>query len=397
MEIDQHISKGKRIRKIILFALFICIITLPLLEYGLNVSNEYENTENRNKATLPKFTISNIDSFPNRFDEYFSDNHNFRGDLLMLNSLFKINVLNISPVKDIVEGKNGWYYRTKYIEPYINERLFNNIELDSFNAIFTYRASWLADKGIKNYFIIVPNKSQIYPEFLPDRYSKSRLTKTDQFIKSTKKIPNFEVFYLKDALLSEKEKSSYNLYYKTDQHWNEYGAVVGLIAIINKIKLDFPELQSIQLSDFNIDTISVEGKGMAKALLQNKSIKELEIKMINKIPKELQYHDTTMYPIPAKFPYKFIHQQFYSTNEKNLPKVLIIRDSFSSILKKQFSRSFSWSTFFWDSWCYELNKSVVENEKPDIFITIIIESNLPYIIYKHPSARKDKLDVIDVI
>jgi len=135
MEIDQHISKGKRIRKIILFALFICIITLPLLEYGLNVSNEYENTENRNKATLPKFTISNIDSFPNRFDEYFSDNHNFRGDLLMLNSLFKINVLNISPVKDIVEGKNGWYYRTKYIEPYINERLFNNIELDSFNAI----------------------------------------------------------------------------------------------------------------------------------------------------------------------------------------------------------------------------------------------------------------------
>ncbi len=75
---------------------------------------------------------------------------------------------------------------------------------------------------------------------------------------------------------------------------------------------------------------------MAKALLQNKSIKELEIKMINKIPKELQYHDTTMYPIPAKFPYKFIHQQFYSTNEKNLPKVLIIRDSFSSILKNNF-------------------------------------------------------------
>jgi len=118
MKEDQVISSGSRIRKIIVFILFICIITLPMLENVLNISSEYENTENRTKAPLPKLDIRYLDPFPSDYEKYFNDNHNFRSELLLLNSKFKFNILNISPVKIVVEGKDGWLYTSKYIESY---------------------------------------------------------------------------------------------------------------------------------------------------------------------------------------------------------------------------------------------------------------------------------------
>ena len=149
MRKEHDINFGIQIRKTIVFILFIFIITLPLLEYVLNISSEYENVENRKKAPLPKFDLSHLDEFPTKFENYFNDNHNFRGDLLLLNSKFKYEILEISPNKKIVEGKEGWLFLKKYIEPYINERLFTNLELDSFYNIFSKRSKLLQEKGIK--------------------------------------------------------------------------------------------------------------------------------------------------------------------------------------------------------------------------------------------------------
>jgi len=389
MKEDHIISIGTRIRKIIVFILFVCIIFLPMLENVLNISSEYENTENRTKAPLPKFDIEYLDPYPSEYENYFNDNHNFRGELLLLNSKFKFNILNISPVKIVVEGKNGWLYTSKYIESYINSWLFTNIELDSLYKIYSQRSKWLDEKGIKHYIAIVPNKAHVYPEFLPDRLKKSRVTKTDQFIKTLEKIPNLNVFYLRDALIEEKEKSPYNLFYKTDQHWNEYGAIIGVKKIVSEIKKDFPEMKDVELSDFIIDTTNTDGRGLARMLMLQKSIKEMVIDVNHIDSTKSNKIDTLIYPIPEVFPYKDRHQVYYSSNDKKLPKVLVIRDSFTDALIDKLPNSFSETTYIWDTWCYELHEDIVANEKPDIFLTIIIEANLPFIIYKHNSVRED--------
>ena len=396
MNTEKNIKLGIRVRKIILFILFIAVITLPLLEYGLNISKEYENTENRNKAPLPKFNINLLDPFPAQFDSYFSDNHNFRGDLLLLNSMFKFNILNMSLVKHVVEGEDGWLYTTKYIESYINKRLLTNIELDSLHSIYTQRSKWLSDRGIKQYIAIVPVKAQVYPEFLPEQFkNRSAVTKTEQFIETLEDIPNLNIIYLKDAIVSEKEKSDYNLFYKTDQHWNEYGALIGLRELIHKIKKDFPEVSEIEVDNYVFDTVSTDGLGLAKVLMLQNSIKEMEIKISQKEKVQHKKIDTLKYEIPEVFPYKNAHQLYYSSSNKKLPKALIIRDSFTHALTKQLPESFSESTFIWDTWCYELHEDIIENEKPDIFITIIIETNIPFIIYKHNTMREDGYNAID--
>lgn len=398
MNLLKRKSYNLSTKEILVFVLFLLIIYIPIAEYGLGISKTYENTENRIKASFPEITLSNLEDFPKEYDNYYNDNHNFRGELLVLNSFFKRNVLNISPVSDITEGKDGWLFRTKYIEPYINSRLFNNIELDSFALIFNERSDWLQRKGIKQYFVIVPNKAQIYPEYLPDDTKIiNSISKTDQFIEAIDTINNIDVIYLKKIFLSEKENPSfdYDLYYKTDQHWNEYGALVGMKEIIDNIRIDFPDVRKVNLENFKIDTSYVEGMDLAKTILQHNNVKELKLEVKSKTPKLSMYVNIVKYNVPVEFPYKSIYQQYFKTNNDSLPKILVIRDSFSSTLKWKLPESFSESTFIWDTWCYELNKPIVENEKPDIFVTIIIESNLPYIIYKHPFVREDKVDVLE--
>ncbi len=396
MEINRNIAVGIKIRRTILFTLFICVLALPILDYGLKLSGEYENTENRNKAPLPKFNIDLLDPFPSQFDSYFSDNHNFRGELLSLNSKFKYNILKISPNKSIVEGKNGWLYLAKYLDSYVSKRLLTNIELDSLKSIFEYRSGWLKKKGIKHYLAIVPNKPQIYPEFLPSFINKKNsTTKTEQLIQALDGIPNLNVIYLKDTLLSAKENAPFNLYYKTDQHWNEYGALVGFSKIISEIKKDFPAVAEIYLDNYNFDTTYTNGKDLAKILMLHKSIKELEIRTIPK--NGFSYHkiDTVKYEIPVVFPYKKVHQLYYSNSNKQLPNGLVIRDSFTNALANTLPESFGETTVVWDTWCYELHEDIVENEKPDFLLTIIIETNIPFIIYKHNSIREDGFNAID--
>lgn len=389
MENEIKNYMGIRVRSIALFVLFISAISLPILDYVIFISGEYENTENRNKAKLPDFDLSMLDPFPDKFDKYYADNHNFRGELLYINKRIKYDVFNIVPSKAVTQGKDGWLYRTDYVDTYINHTLFTNLEIDSLHNMMKHRSEWLQKQGVKNYIAIIPTKSQVYTEKLPDHIrQKNSTSRTMQFMNAMKGIPNLKVFYLQDTLLVAKENAEYNLFYKTDQHWNSYGALFGMTSIINNLREDFPEIPYSDIDNYKIDTTVTKGKGLARTLMLQNEISDVEIKVNSINTTKFHRIDTVKYSIPEVFPYKKEYQFFYTTGLENRPKALIIRDSFTNAFRELLPEYFGETTMIWDVWCYELNKDIVLNEKPDFFLTIIIEANLPFIIHKHPTMRK---------
>ena len=61
MNTEKNIKLGIRVRKIILFILFIAVITLPLLEYGLNISKEKRITGlNRLKIKVTGRSVNSL-------------------------------------------------------------------------------------------------------------------------------------------------------------------------------------------------------------------------------------------------------------------------------------------------------------------------------------------------
>lgn len=63
----------------------------------------------------------------------------------------------------------------------------------------------------------------------------------------------------------------------------------------------------------------------------------------------------------------------YRNPSTNNLKVLIFRDSFTSGILPYLKESFGEILFIWD---YKLNKELIEQEKPDILIHIIVERNI---------------------
>ena len=80
------------------------------------------------------------------------------------------------------------------------------------------------------------------------------------------------------------------------------------------------------------------------------------------------------------FPYCEIYEEVRVSNSKNKKKLLIISDSFGDFLFPLISENFTKTVKIFDNWEYKLNEKIVEIEKPNVVILLILESNLHYLI-----------------
>jgi len=378
-----------RLKSIIILVSFIAIIAFSNSGYLFEVES-IENLENRNMAKCPKLILSNLDPFPREFEKYYVDNFNFRQTLLEWNKYLKVNVFKESPHKSVIIGSDGFLFAEKYINTYTHQRTFSENEINMLKEEFTRRVRWLQSINVKHYLAIVPTKFNVYSEKLPFHVRQLTPTsQTTQFIDAVSGIEGMNLINLKDTLLQAAQILDERLYYNTDQHWNQFGAYVAYSKILNEIRKDFPQTPATSLDAMRISSEKTKGTGLAKTILMQEEFpdKEIQISPRNKIFDFSTYKYA--YPIPEKFPYKNEFQVHYKSHDESLPKILFIRDSYSNNMLDFFGMSFSESILIWDNWNYKLNEEIVKREKPDIILTLIIEANLEYILYKHPNEREE--------
>jgi alginate O-acetyltransferase complex protein AlgJ len=134
---------------------------------------------------------------------------------------------------------------------------------------------------------------------------------------------------------------------------------------------DYPELKILEMENYSLDTMEVNKLDLSNML--NLNIKE-ETVILNPL-----FTDTASLieePIPD-----FIHFDHerkaswirYCNPLTNNLKVLIFRDSFTTAMLPYLKESFGEVLFIWDD---KLNKKLIEQEKPDIMIQIIVERTI---------------------
>ncbi len=146
---------------------------------------------------------------------------------------------------EVLLGKNDWlfYKVTTDGEPLYDYMGINHFDEDELKTIVSNMASlgdMLDKKGIKYAILTVPNKEQVYSEYMPDTVAKinnsSRLTELSDYIQSecgdmiAGKYPYIDVT---DTMLVN--KNSYPLFYKTDTHWTEVGSFMALQEVMRAL------------------------------------------------------------------------------------------------------------------------------------------------------------------
>ncbi len=371
------------IQSYIITLTFIVIVFAPVCNDIFSFISSEDVNENRVKTQKPKLRLTDIGSFPEKFDEYYECSFNLRTELLSINSELRLKLFNTSPFPNtVIIGKRGWYYHMKYIDVYEAKIHFDKEELWHFKNMFDQRLKWLNEKGIKMYCAIIPVKTSIYPEYLPNFILKHNpINKTDSLINYLTRNSKVKIIDLRKVLLEDKIKNNIRLFHRTDQHWNDYGAFVAAKAIIDTIHNDFPEVNIIEIEDYKIDSFLRNGYSLARILLKSEEIQEMEITVVHKDGFKAFALPKKGYKPPETFPYKNEYEYTYKVEGLDAPKIYVVRDSYTAYMKKYLSEYFNESFYLWDQWVFRLDKEIIENEKPDIVIFALIEADINRMIY----------------
>jgi alginate O-acetyltransferase complex protein AlgJ len=270
--------QGRRLSRKLLIAVFCCILWLPALQMKWPLIQEPANTENRELAAVPGGPFHSLAEFTTGWELYLADHFGFRPYLIRWNSLLRMTTLGVSPVPSVLLGKESWLF-------YNSDALADGNTFDDFRGVIPLTQKELIQlqnrledhhrefsrHNIAYLVVITPNKSTIYSEYLPDRIRRFRpVTRLDQFMRHMEQHSKVPVLDLRQALFLAKE--SHPVYWKTDSHWNTYGAYVGYVEILRHLEPYLPELQPFTIREGRISVERSEFGGDLAEMLALKDV-----------------------------------------------------------------------------------------------------------------------------
>jgi alginate O-acetyltransferase complex protein AlgJ len=139
----------------------------------------------------------------------------------------------VQPGADILKGRDGWFY----LEGELARACQYFISWSKAIRRYERLVSIIRASGRRVVFAIPPDKSTIYPEYLPSSFAeKACLAKGRRLVwRTIEGTSDRDVLGLRKAMLAVKAKPPEETYYPTDSHWNTKGGVLALRAILQHL------------------------------------------------------------------------------------------------------------------------------------------------------------------
>jgi len=361
----------RRITTLACAALLLLPLVLPQGLDLLGVSEGAKAQENRLKTPLPPLSLafSDFKAFSKQLTSSYRETFPFRDWMIRANNVLKLAVFRESPSKNVILGQDGWLFVNMEmdLEDWLGVDLYSPEELDKAVTVLTKRRDWLARQGCAMLLVVAPNKGAVYGEFMPPSMRKmSPITRLDQLGEALSRagIPFLD---LRKALTSAKDVR--RAYWRTDTHWNGWGAFMGSAAIVDALRARFPSMPPLRAEDYTPSEADIPGGDLAAMLLlENTSMREQGIDMVPKTPNRARPAEPKGYKNPATLSGR--DMIIRETGDASLPKAVIFRDSFSSAAWPFLAERFSRSVFLWE---HRFQPRIVLAEKPDVVIYEAVE------------------------
>ncbi len=376
----------KRIGVLIYITVFCIVLLIPAGMWLCGIQEPFPFFDNRRPARMPELDILHLDPYPQQMEAFINDNFPLRNTAIHWLNISNARFFSVFPKPEIVTvGADGWLYEG---EDDANFVLGMKPIADSLISLMIEelndRQEYCKSIGAEFRLVIIPNKLTMYPEHWPAhiRLAQKYPTPVEQLLSRSNLECDVPILYLRDSL--KQHKGHHQLYPNADSHWNHIGTYFGYRYITRWLRND-PALSITPFSDITatVDTIRysdlsyILGMEEWKDTIYNCSLP------LN--PSVTQVNEPS-YPCDSSwFSYCWEHHQTFTCSDTTLPRILIMRDSFTNTLMRGLlSPHFSRCTFIWDYWQHKLNKEIIASEKPDIVVCIMNERFLLNLVkYRH--------------
>lgn len=129
-------------------------------------------------------------------------------------------------------------------------------EIEYLRSTMTELSIEAAKSNIAVSLLLGPNKSSIYPEYLPAQLEPSKDRYFNVFADTLNAVPEL-VFHDPTQGLIENKQTQGNLYYRTDTHWNSKGAYLAFRGLINELGLPAPAVSFFPSSKYKGDLVHI--------------------------------------------------------------------------------------------------------------------------------------------
>ncbi len=256
----------------------------------------------------------------------------------------------------VTVGKDGYLFYTRLddgdpVGCYQGTNLYSPEELQDFKNNCVAQANALWQEGRELIILIVPDKTRIYSEYMPDQYG---LPPEDyralQVYHCLREETDLTVVYPYAELMQAKASLDVPLFNKTDTHWNAVGAYVGATALLREIGSLLPDLTDERITIIKGEPVAGD---LAEMLgLADKPDFDYAVQ---------GYDDHGMEALVWEFTGVFVFRSYDSDPRK----VYVIRDSFASHLAPYVGSQFQDTNW---RHIYTYSREDLEEQNPDIVI-----------------------------
>lgn len=328
----------KKIGNTVYCVLFVGLLLLPFLftDFRKNQISELDNTY------LPELSWEEDTPIRERVGElenYLNMRIGFRSQSLTWHQLINYALFHQIDHPLYMFGKEGHVFLNT--EKYIND--YQHLNLD---AEWARRfADWMVTfrdlseaHGASYYYLLIPDKKTLYAEFFPSGYNQlGEISRTDQALEALGKT-DVNWLYAKDAMLAAKEEMPVaNVKYDVG-HCNENGTFVFCRLLLDRIRVDYPEVPALEREEFSVE------------MVEQAYLPDSYFPIHEEVP---VYHPLTSSVVSKgtwlkehlSFRENTSHTRFVDPEHPELPKLLVLHDSYLKSKEKFFFGHFSEITF----------------------------------------------------
>jgi len=268
----------------------------------------------------------------------------------------------------VLVAKEGWlvYTNEKDIDSYQNVINTSPTEWEATQQNLQKLYEELHERNITLLLVIPPNKATIYPDKIPDEIQKlNPESNLDAFANYIEQHGPPVFLDLRPALQEGRTKEGQDIYYKTDTHWNGYGAFIAYQEIMNALSKKYPQLKPIGIQDFKIIPQETAPTDLSRLIGAN-YLTDPKFILSPKRLYGIRWDNLNNDSIPS---------QVSITFRKKSPSLLMYLDSFGVPLKNMLAPHFSQATFIHHSSIYPdlVSLKTLDIVEPNIVIVEIVE------------------------
>ena len=354
-----------------LVILFLVVITMPLAANLAGRDGADPEAEKRDLAPFPSWEWKwrPAAAYPDALSRWFEDHFGFRAPLVRWYGETRLFALNVSPSSTVLKGRDGWlfYADDGGLDDYTNARPLSDLEVAVWRESIVRASDWLRRRGVAYVFAIAPDKHVIYPEQVPESLRRLRPTSRMDQVYAALGDSGVAAVDFRPVLFGA--RSDERLYFLTDTHWNDRGALRAYQLIIDAVRRQLPSVSPAWTrGDFESREVEIPGQDLAVMLGLKDVIHETDLRLVPRKPRRARVVDP-----PGVSPMSELGLLVTEVADPRLPRAVVFRDSFGSRLVPFLSEHFSRAVYLWQN---DFDANVVLEEHPDVVIQEIVGRHL---------------------